>query len=432
VRAATYYFQHGSDEDNEEEVWKPYAIFIDIAPPYLDRLKSLKIMVHNGDKAHHLVQSGLSLTFDRLYTKETPMTLPSMNFSSLLQHCNYLRVVAASSLILVISSFNSMIGGDYNAIDVIITFALLYCILILLMNIMSNDSRCVRRIRQWFYHKRPWPDQVAQYNIIGYLARNKRHSLFRRLVTLLGCKDNIDQLWCMKPSKSSPNITKLVHDYLTEGWKHQINDLTTYRAFNDNRGHWTLKQEGCGGSLEWSLRRPFDESVLMWHWHLATDFCFHRRDTDASHEIARQCREISNYMVYLLFVNPEMLMTGARRSSFRAAYREIKRVLQEENPSLDSGPENYTPPPMPVDEKKLTLKILEQVMVTVGSGAPHDYSIPNGPPGPSTARARSGPARCGPALTGSMTFSCRAGPCCRADLAAQARHEGGFFVPCRA
>jgi hypothetical protein len=265
-----------------------------------------------------------------------------------------------------------MIGGDYNAIDVIITFALLYCILILLMNIMSNDSRCVRRIRQWFYHKRPWPDQVAQYNIIGYLARNKRHSLFRRLVTLLGCKDNIDQLWCMKPSKSSPNITKLVHDYLTEGWKHQINDLTTYRAFNDNRGHWTLNQEGCGGSLEWSLRRPFDESVLMWHWHLATDFCFHRRDTDASHEIARQCREISNYMVYLLFVNPEMLMTGARRSSFRAAYREIKRVLQEENPSLDSGPENYTPPPMPVDEKKLTLKILEQVMVTVGSGAPHD------------------------------------------------------------
>jgi hypothetical protein len=48
------------------------------------------------------------------------------------------------------------------------------------------------------------------------------------------------------------------------------------------------------------------------------------------------------------------------------------------------------------------------------------------------ARARSGPARCGPALTGPMTFSCRAGPCCRADLAAQARHEGVFFVPCRA
>jgi hypothetical protein len=33
------------------------------------------------------------------------------------------------------------------------------------------------------------------------------------------------------------------------------------------------------------------------------------------------------------------------------------------------------------------------------------YSIPNGPPGPSTARARFGPALCGP-----MAFSCRAVP----------------------
>jgi hypothetical protein len=42
----------------------------------------------------------------------------------------------------------------------------------------------------------------------------------------------------MKPSKLVRD-----RDYLTEGWKHQIKDLATYRAFNDNRGHWTLKQE---------------------------------------------------------------------------------------------------------------------------------------------------------------------------------------------
>ncbi|CAO2146941.1 unnamed protein product [Urochloa humidicola] len=173
----------------------------------------------------------------------------------------------------------------------------------------------------------------------------------------------------MKPSKSSRDITELVHDYLRQGWKHHIKDLATYRAFNDNRGHWTLKQEGCGGSLGWSLQRPFDESVLL--WHLATDFCFHRRATHDSHEAARHCREMSNYMVYLLFVRPEMLITGARRSLFREAYREIKRVLEEVNPPLDGGQEN-APLPKPVDEKKLTLKILEQVMVTVGSGAPHD------------------------------------------------------------
>jgi hypothetical protein len=36
------------------------------------------------------------------------------------------------------------------------------------------------------------------------------------------------------------------------------------------------------------------------------------------------------------------------------------------------------------------------------------YSIPNGPPGPSTARARFGPALCGPTLYGPIDVSCRA------------------------
>ncbi|RLM70075.1 uncharacterized protein C2845_PM17G11710 [Panicum miliaceum] len=180
------------------------------------------------------------------------------------------------------------------------------------------------------------------------------------------CKDNVDQLWCMKPSKSSRDITELIHGYIAKGWmEHHIKDIATYREFNANRGNWTLKMKGCGISLEWSLRRPFDESVLL--WHLATDFCFHRKATPPSHEAACRCREMSNYMAYPLFVNPEMLITGARRNLFKAAYREIKRVLREEVSPGDDGSMNT-----PVGEKELTLKILEQVMVIDGSGTPHD------------------------------------------------------------
>jgi hypothetical protein len=36
------------------------------------------------------------------------------------------------------------------------------------------------------------------------------------------------------------------------------------------------------------------------------------------------------------------------------------------------------------------------------------YRIPNGPPGPSPARARNGPALSGPTLSGPMDYSCRA------------------------
>jgi hypothetical protein len=132
--------------------------------------------------------------------------------------------------------------------------------------------------------------------------------------------DYIDQHWCMKLPKSSRDITSLVHGYIAKGWtEHHMKDMATYRALNDNRGQWTLNREGCRDSLDLSLERPFDESVLL--WHLATDFCFHRTVMPPSHEAARHCGEISDYTAYLLFVNPEMLMTGARRRLFKAAHK---------------------------------------------------------------------------------------------------------------
>jgi hypothetical protein len=203
-----------------------------------------------------------------------------------------------------------------------------------------------------------WPDEVAQYNLIGYLVRNKKHRKLRRLATLLVCKDYIDQLWCMKPSKSSSAITKVVHGYIAKGWtEHHIKDMATYRAFNDNRGQWTLKQEGCSRSLDWGLRRPFDESVLL--WHLATDFCFLHMDPSPAHtaayEAARRSNEISNYMVYLLFVNPEMLMTGARRSLFRAMYKQLKGIPL------------YNDEPAPQGEKELAQNIIHRLLGTEGS-----------------------------------------------------------------
>jgi hypothetical protein len=147
----------------------------------------------------------------------------------------------------------------------------------------------------------------------------------------------------MKPCKSSREITKLVHGYIAQAWtEHHIKDMATYMAFNDNRGQWTLNREGCGDSLAWSLERPFDESVLL--WHLATDFCFHLTATPPTDETAQRCRVMSNYMVYLLFVNPEMLMTGARRFLFREAYRQLKKTLKltPQQPDPDAaGPSRH-------------------------------------------------------------------------------------------
>ena len=74
VRSAVYYFRGGSDErinSNYMKFWNPFDAFVDLAPSYSKRLWSLKLLVRNQDAAHRLAQSALSVTFDRLYTKES-------------------------------------------------------------------------------------------------------------------------------------------------------------------------------------------------------------------------------------------------------------------------------------------------------------------------------------------------------------------------
>lgn len=86
VGAATRYFEsrgHGrgaglQEDDGDDdtckagEVWKPYNLCVDLAPPYSGRLSCLKHLARSpADEAHRLVKSSLSATFHQLYTKES-------------------------------------------------------------------------------------------------------------------------------------------------------------------------------------------------------------------------------------------------------------------------------------------------------------------------------------------------------------------------
>uniref|UniRef100_A0A8R7TPN3 DUF4220 domain-containing protein n=1 Tax=Triticum urartu TaxID=4572 RepID=A0A8R7TPN3_TRIUA len=97
--------------------------------------------------------------------------------------------------------------------------------------------------------------------------------------------------------------------------------------FNDVRGQWTLEHRGCHKKLGWSLERPLDESVVL--WHLATDFCFYYTRTSSEHaERTNRCRQISNYMVHLLSESPEMLFPGSRKNLCRVAYAQLYDILK--------------------------------------------------------------------------------------------------------
>ncbi|CAN6380730.1 unnamed protein product [Urochloa humidicola] len=337
---------------------RPYTLFVDIVDSYDDRLRNMSYMLHNRDEAYGLVQSGLSATFDRLYTKERVFAFTRnwrgpMRCELVVNRArigSMLRYLVAYIILQAIKVFDTGHYNRYKESDVTVTYILL-CGTTALEYLIANVKPFLECCGIVF--RLPWPTQIAQYNLIGYLARNRRHRGLRKLAALLVCKDTLDQLWSMEPCRSSINITNLVYDHVQQGWREYIVDTDTYLSFNDSRGQRTVEREERSDLLVCIISRPFDEAVLI--WHLATDFCFHSMNIniDENREMSKTSRQISNYLMYLLFVNPEMLMTGTRSRLFKTACGDLKRMIR--------------PDPMALGEGAITARILE-VMRTQPAG----------------------------------------------------------------
>ncbi|EMS47512.1 hypothetical protein TRIUR3_06764 [Triticum urartu] len=347
----------------------PHKLFVDVASPSPDdRIRMLQSFSALDDNhAYCKLQHWLSETFQLLYTKEKMFSLEFV-FVGQTNNIAHARASMSEQIVGFFSSglvrlfamylpfaavalFHCSHREVYREDDVKVTYVLLCCTAALEGNAMFLKSLRRGRENRKQTDEPLFADMVSQYNLIGLLVRNKKHSRMMRILGVLGCSAFLQQHWRMKSCYSSFSITMLVLKYVKGGWEHHIRDVSTYRKFSDNRGQFTLGCEGCYEELGWSLEGAFDESVLL--WHLATDFCYY--DTGVSHshhgllctqdscphayacpawcegsghhKRAIQCREISNYMMYLLFVNPEMLLAGTRRNLFTSAYSELKGII---------------------------------------------------------------------------------------------------------
>lgn len=327
--------------EDKENLSIPKILFVDFTYTYSHRLTNLKSFCVLDDKeAYSSLKEGLSNIFDLLYTRKKTGPVEETDLKCREERGTLLWMISVLVPIPAIILFHISHKKAYNTSDIIITFMLMYSVVVLeyldggLIMILYSE----------------WPNTVAQHSIIGHFAHNRRHNKLMSLARRLRCKDLIDEYWSMKPCHSSQNITMLVRQHVQNGWKLYITDAESYREFNDIKGQWTLEHEGCHPSLGWSLEKSFDESILL--WHIATDFCFHSMGSSTS-LVHGQCREISNYMVHLLFDNPEMLMAGSRKKLFKIACDELEDILKGEE--------------APVDEDKIAKKVIEKVQSTQGS-----------------------------------------------------------------
>ncbi|CAM0958669.1 unnamed protein product [Alopecurus aequalis] len=184
-----------------------------------------------------------------------------------------------------------------------------------------------------------------------------------------------------RPQRHGQVYGKVAQTVITDLVDARGRDLASYRIFDDSSAaagtnrvldasadisieliadnNWALSkelQEQCGVEIRKSLRAvSFDRGVLL--WHIATDLC--RRCIDGDEEdgeggeeeeeeeeqeqelqqqqrhrrdpalrLHRECTvAISNYMLHLLNVNPEMLLTGSRHHLISESIKEVNKYL---------------------------------------------------------------------------------------------------------
>ncbi|CAL5010025.1 unnamed protein product [Urochloa decumbens] len=309
----------------------PSKLFVDFAYTYPERLVKFKTFWLDMEPISLELSRGVSRTFDIIYTKHSAagdiVTLCSL----------YLWIVQVALSFTPIMLFHVSNKEAYRGSDIKVTFVLLYTTYFVEMSSFFTMGL-----------EYDWHDMVAQRSLLELLAQNKRHTTLMRIVECLQCKGLLHQYFCFKSCDSARFITGFIHSHVREGWVHYIRDVESYWKFSDIRGHWTLDRNGCSGLLRESIEKPFDESVVL--WHVATEFCFQHQGTSSETKVSKQ---ISNYMLHLLFANPEMLMPGTRRSLFTDAYGELEAILRGDDVSL-------------LDEKQLTEKIIDKMQYRQG------------------------------------------------------------------
>ncbi|KAL6638717.1 hypothetical protein ACP70R_023576 [Stipagrostis hirtigluma subsp. patula] len=338
--------QHSQADAVPSLAFQPYHLFVDLAYTQSSRLIILESFLGLKDPGAYMVlKAGLNSTYSRLYTKSNVHLRDEVSckpFCSCL-----LRLLAIVLTFATIGLFQRSHKDYYNDSDVKVTYTLLCCTAVLeFFGFSSIGVRPPKKdagFKEGKENPFSWPDRVAQYNLIASFARDRNPSKLLKLASFFGCKDYVDQHFYVEqcPSSSSFAITQLVIAQVKAGWKDYIQDTSTYWMFNDRRGQLTIQQERCNQELCRTLQGPFDEAVLV--WHLATDICFYEvasAATDRHHKTAILCREISNYMVYLLVVHPDMLMAGSRAGIFTVARNKLQAMFR--GTELPSGEGDLT------------------------------------------------------------------------------------------
>lgn len=190
-----------------------------------------------------------------------------------------------------------------------------------------NENRSRKRLIRFL--KRRWSESVSTYNLIDYCLHPR--SSFRQFFFInLGLSGFLDGIQYVKPKA----FTVKLRDFIFEELKSKSDlgdDLETANEISSARGDWVLRvEEGWGSLLKYTLDVDYDQSLLL--WHIATELCYNKELNDGLESTNQReiAKILSDYMLYLLIMQPSMMsaIAGIGHIRFRDTCAEAKRFFE--------------------------------------------------------------------------------------------------------
>ncbi|EOY25670.1 Uncharacterized protein TCM_027053 [Theobroma cacao] len=290
------------------------------------------------DEAFQLVEFELGLLYDLLYTKAT-----------LVHSCFgiFLRCITCLASVSALVTFSIIIDEHKHfPVDISVTYFLLvgavvlevYALFMLACSDWTKLSLVGKEtcfsLKRMTRDKR-WSRSIARYNLMKFCLK-KEGTKCIKVGQLLGIYEKLEKHRNVEWQQGIDDDLKcLIFDQLGNRLQkpEDLSNAELCKKVLNYRGECVLDE------LKWSTTEvEFDESILL--WHIATQLCYHDDNRTQGFSSLNACSKISRclseYMLYLVVMCPNMLPKGFGYIRYKKACEEVidffgrKRDMQME------------------------------------------------------------------------------------------------------
>ncbi|KAH7863326.1 hypothetical protein Vadar_016119 [Vaccinium darrowii] len=270
--------------------------------------------------AFKLAEIELSFLHKDLHTKAA--ATPRLDGSPTMRILT-LVLITAASILFYRNDKHCLSDEDIGVSYALVFGALVLELVSLLMVLLSGRNAIVFNYYNWvkcianaIVNMRKWSESFSKCNLICYYLCHRISPRRIRILANMVLIGPALQAWKLKRTVTSDIVSESLKDKIfTELCMRSklAQNIETATKICSQRGDWVLMQRSCYIQLKWSLGEvEYGHSLLL--WHIATDLlCYNIKDCadNALHSERQFCKDISEYLLYLLLAKSNMIDPAA-------------------------------------------------------------------------------------------------------------------------